>query len=230
MRAILLSLALVAATAPARSEKIPGQDDAAPAASGDLAGHFLCPNCDSVNPHEASYCMACGAALGPREEKPWPRTPVTLAPELYVRYASFTFGIVTTYDAGRWGNELALTALYDFRHLDGAALGDNIYFYFSERRLKPYISAEPYVNYVDGGDPVGRLAVGGGVRYGYGRYGSYARAGVSAGAYVADGEFYPQAFVSARILHLFTPHIGIGGGLGGSLFWSSISFGPAFAF
>lgn len=229
MRVIVMSLALAVATAPVWPAETSAGDGSKPSTPPAAAGP-VCPQCQTPNPPGALYCTACGARLAPQEKELWPRTPVTLAPEIYVRYASFTFGIVTTYDGGRWGNELALTALYDFRDLDGAALGDNIYFYFSERRLKPYISAEPYVNYVDGGDPVGRLAVGGGVRYGYGRYGSYARAGVSAGAYVADGEFFPQTFVNARILHLFSPHIGIGGALGGSLFWSSISFGPSFAF
>jgi hypothetical protein len=149
---------------------------------------------------------------------------------MFIYGNSLTAGFVAAHDRGSWGNEFAMVTLYDFGDLQGGALADNIYFYFSERRLRPYISVEPYFAYTDNDDASGRLALGGGVRYGFGRYGSYAYAGVSAGAHLHDGGVSPFAVVHARLLYFFTPHVGLGGGLGSPILRSAISFGPAFAF
>jgi len=232
LRTIVISLALAAATTPVWPAETlsPGDEAEAPAAAADLTVSHPCPACHALNPPEAAYCMACGAALGPQEEATWPRTPSTVALELLTGYGFFTAGFVTAYDGGRWGNELGLAALYDLRDVRGGSLVDRVYFYFSERRLRPYISVEPYFSYADGGDPVGRLAVGGGVRYGYGRYGSYACAGVSVGASASGDRVSPYSSIHARLLYLFTPHVGIGGSLAGFGFGSGVTFGPSFAF
>jgi hypothetical protein len=223
---IVLGLAAVGAgvaAAGAGEVSSPAGESDAPAAS------LVCPQCHTVNPPGAFFCMACGAQLAPREEKPWRRTPVTLAPELHVWYGSATAGVVTTYDGGKWGNEVALAAAYDFDYVKGGNLTDTIHFYFSQRRLRPFISVEPSVLIVDGHDSLGRLAVGGGARYGYGPYGSYMYAGVALAAIISEDDVNPGSLVHARLLHLFTPHVGIGGSING-LWWAGITVGPSFAF
>lgn len=181
--------------------------------------------------------MACGTQLAPPEEKPWRRTPTTVAPELIVWHGSASAGLVTTYDGGGWANELALAAVHDFDDIVGGSLTDRIHFYFSQKRLRPFLSIEPTFIFLDGKDPEVRLAVAGGVRYGYGPYGSYVYAGAGVGVYFRHDYYFsssstsvrPYSLVHARLLHLFTPHVGIGGSVNG-LSLAAISFGPAFAF
>jgi hypothetical protein len=152
-----------------------------------------------------------------------------MAPELILWYSSASVGVVTAYDGGRWANELSLAAVYDFDDIEGGSVADKLHFYFTRRRLRPFISIEPYLIITDGNDPRGALSISGGVRYGYGPYGSYVYAGVGAGAYFYEDGVSPRSRINARLLHLFTPHFGIGGSING-LCWSGLTVGPSFAF
>jgi hypothetical protein len=239
MRSIVILVAVAAAgAAVCAAESPPPRDEAETPASGlDLTGYRVCPQCQTVNPPDASYCMACGAPLVGSEGAVRSRTPTTVAPELIVWHGSASAGFVTTYDGGGWGNELTLAAVYDFDDIDGGSLTDRVHFYFSQKRLRPFISVEPYLIFVDGADPEGRLAVAGGVRYGYGPYGSYVYAGAGVGVYFRHDYYFsssstsvrPYSLVHARLLHLFTPHVGIGGSVNG-LSLAAITVGPSFAF
>jgi ribosomal protein L40E len=239
MRSIVILVAVAAALAAVCAAESPHPRDEAEISTAelDLAGYRVCPRCDTVNPPEASYCMACGAPLGAAGEAAWRRTPATVAPELIVWQGSASAAFVTTYDGGGWSNELTLAAVYDFDDIVGGSLTDRIHFYFSRKRLRPFLSVEPELIIVDGEDPEGRLAVAGGVRYGYGPYGSYVYAGAGVGVYFRHDYYFsssstsvrPYSLVHARLLHLFTPHVGIGGSVNG-LSLAAITVGPAFAF
>jgi len=233
----MLAVAIAATAAWPAETSSPIDETESAVAAGDVVGCRLCPQCHTINPPDASYCMTCGAPLGAPGGAAWRRTPTTVAPELIVWSGSASVSFVTTYDGGGWANELVLDAVHDFDDIDGGSLTDRVHFYFSQNRLRPFISIEPSFIVVDGEDPEGEIAVAGGVRYGYGPYGSYVYASAGVGVYFRESYYYydrgtrvrPYSVVHARLLHLFTPHVGIGGSING-LQWSRLTVGPSFAF
>jgi hypothetical protein len=58
----LWAVVVFAAISAAAAEEVPAVGDEAPPAP-DLAGYRLCPECNTLNPRIAEYCMRCGAGL-----------------------------------------------------------------------------------------------------------------------------------------------------------------------
>jgi ribosomal protein L40E len=64
----------------------------------DLSGYRVCPQCNTLNPPQADYCMRCGAELGGRPEET--KTP---RPAAVKSFAVTPFGFAGNYEAAGGG-------------------------------------------------------------------------------------------------------------------------------
>ena len=193
-----------AATEPAEAPpaELPESASAETGASADIAGWRLCPSCEKLNGPEASFCIYCGRDLDlGRSEAATRRGPtVTLEPSLsfFFRFTELGPGFSFAAEGGRVREEITMFAVLDadYRlHYDGVFFASGTHFYFTNYALRPYAAVDVSLwNYGD--DVIAELGPGAGVRYDYGRRGSffYCGAGFGARAFPAWREHGPDTY------------------------------------
>jgi hypothetical protein len=194
------------------------------AAAADLAGWRLCPSCGKLNEPASSFCMYCGADLGGERRPPVTgrRPPLALAPSLgfFGRFGRLGPGASFAAEGRRLREEATVLAVLDVhREIDfgGVYVASDTHVYFPPRPVRPYAFMGVGLRNYDE-DVIAEFRPGAGVRYDYGRRGSffYCGGGFAAGVFRGWEEYGPdtyewnmQVWGKFHVLHFYADHAGV---------------------
>jgi hypothetical protein len=218
-------LCTFAATEPAEAPPAepPESASAEKGASADVAGWRLCPSCAKLNGPEASFCIYCGRDLDlGRSEAATRRGPaVTLEPSLsfFFRFTELGPGFSFAAEGGRVREEITMFAALDVDDgldYDGVFFASGTHLYLTDDALRPYAAVDVSLWAPD--SVIAELGPGAGVRYDYGRRGSffYCGAGFGAQTYRVWQEHGPdtyewdaQFWAKSRLTHYYADFAGV---------------------
>jgi ribosomal protein L40E len=147
----VLTIAVAVFSFGARAEAAAAAAEDEAAAPADLSGYRLCPQCNTLNPPQATYCMRCGAALagGAEEAKPFKPAAVkgfALAPFAFAgNNEALGGGLRARFDRSTWS--YAPSYAYDARWPGSGGydrhqrhvVRNDARFYFGSTALRPFL-------------------------------------------------------------------------------------------